>query len=109
VNCHVTAHEAQIDLREETSIALFRITQESLTNIAKHAKASQVEIILTFQGKELLLLISDNGQGLTMGWSTKEGSYGLQGMRERALALGGELTVDSKANQGVQLLLRVPL
>jgi len=109
VNCHVTAHEAQIELCEETAIALFRITQESLTNIAKHAKASQVEIILTFQGKELLLLISDNGQGLTMGWSTKEGSYGLQGMRERALALGGELTVDSKANQGVQLLLRVPL
>jgi len=109
VNCHVTAHEAQIELGEETSIALFRITQESLTNIAKHAKASQVEIIMTFQDKELLLLISDNGQGLTMGWSTKEGSYGLQGMRERALALGGELTVESKANQGVELLVRVPL
>lgn len=109
VNCHVTAHETQIELGEEASIALFRITQESLTNIAKHAKASQVEIILTFQGKELLLLISDNGQGLKLGWSTKEGSYGLQGMRERALALGGELTVDSKKNQGVQLLVRIPL
>ena len=44
-----------------------------------------------------------------LGWSTKEGSYGLQGMRERALALGGELTVDSKKNQGVQLLVRIPL
>lgn len=108
VNCHVTAHEAQIELGEEASIALFRITQESLTNIAKHAKASQVEIILTLQGKELLLLISDNGQGLKIGWSSKAGSYGLQGMRERALALGGELTVDSKENQGVQLLVRIP-
>jgi signal transduction histidine kinase len=109
VNCHVTAHEAQIALGEEASIALFRITQESLTNIAKHAKASMVEIVLTLQDKELLLLISDNGQGLKAGWQTKEGSYGLQGMRERALALSGELTVNSKANQGVQLLIRIPL
>ena len=108
VNCHVTAHEIQISLGEDASIALFRIAQESLTNIAKHAKASQVEIILTSQNKELLLLISDNGQGLKSGWQTKEGSYGLKGMRERALALGGELTVDSKANQGVQLLVRIP-
>jgi len=108
VNCRVTAHEEQIELCEETSIALFRITQESLTNIAKHAKASMVEIVLTLQDKELLLLISDNGQGLKAGYQTKEGSYGLQGMRERALALGGELTVDSKENQGVQLLVRIP-
>ena len=109
INCHVTAHEAQIELGEEASIALFRITQESLTNIAKHAKASKVEVILTLQGEELLLLISDNGQGLKIGWSSKAGSYGLQGMRERAVALGGELTVDSKANQGLQLLVKIPL
>jgi len=108
VNCNVTAHEAQISLNEEASIALFRITQESLTNIAKHAKASKVEIILTLQDKELLLLISDNGQGLKTGWQTKAGSYGLQGMRERILALGGKLTVDSKENQGVQLLVSIP-
>jgi len=108
IHCHVTAHESQIDLSEEAAIALFRITQESLTNIAKHAKASQVEIVLTFQDKELLLLISDNGQGLKIGWSSKAGSYGLQGMRERAIALGGELSVDSKTNQGVQLLVRIP-
>jgi len=109
VNCHVTAHEEQIELGEEVSIALFRITQESLTNIAKHAKASMVEIVLTLQGKELLLLISDNGQGLQAGCQTKEGSYGLQGMRERALALGGKLTLDSKENIGVQLLVSIPL
>jgi len=109
VNCHVTAHEEQIALGEEASIALFRITQESLTNIAKHAKASKVEIVLTLQDKELLLLISDNGQGLKAGCQTKEGSYGLQGMRERALALGGKLTLDSKENIGVQLLVSIPL
>jgi len=108
VNCHVTAHESQIELSEEAAIALFRISQESLTNIAKHAHASRVEIILTSQENDLLLLISDNGQGLKLDWSTKEGSYGLQGMRERALALGGELTVDSKENQGVKLLVRIP-
>ncbi len=109
VSCHVTAHEEQIALGEEASIALFRITQESLTNIAKHAKASMVEIVLTLQGKELLLLISDNGQGFKAGCQTKEGSYGLQGMRERALALGGKLTLDSKENTGVQLLISIPL
>lgn len=108
VSCHVTAHEAQISISDETAIALFRITQESLTNIAKHAKASEVEIVLTFQNKEILLLISDNGQGFAVGWSTKEGSYGLQGMRERAIALGGELTVESNSNKGLQLLVRIP-
>ncbi len=109
VNCHVTAHESQIVLSDEAAIALFRITQESLTNIAKHAHASQVEIVLTLQEQDLLLLISDNGQGLKVGWATKEGSYGLQGMQERALALGGELNVESKTNKGVQLLVRIPL
>jgi len=108
VNCHVTAHESQIELSAEASIALFRISQESLTNIAKHAKASMVEIILTLQDQELLLLISDDGQGLKMGWASKDGSYGIQGMRERAIALGGGLTVDSKEGQGVQLLVRIP-
>ncbi len=108
VSCYVTAHETQIELSEEAAIALFRITQESLTNIAKHAHANRVEIILTSQENDILLLISDNGQGLKVGWSTKEGSYGLQGMRERALALGGELTVDSKENLGVKLLVRIP-
>jgi len=107
--CHVTVHEAQTKLKEETAIALFRITQESLTNIAKHAHASQVEIIITLQDKELLLLISDDGQGLNLGWETKEGSYGLQGMRERALALGGSLTVKSKLHKGVQLLVTIPI
>jgi len=109
VNCQVTAHESTAPLSEEAALALFRITQESLTNIAKHAQASRVEIVLTSQDQELLLLISDNGQGLTVGWATKEGSFGLQGMRERVLALGGKLTVESKANQGVQLLVRIPL
>ena len=83
--------------------------RDRLTNIAKHAKASKVEIVLTLQDKELLLLISDNGQGLKAGCQTKEGSYGLQGMRERALALGGKLTLDSKENIGVQLLVSIPL
>ena len=78
----MTAHEENISLDEEASIALFRITQESLTNIAKHAKASKVEIVLTRQDKELLLLISDDGQGLS---------------------------VESKIKKGVQLLVRIPL
>jgi len=107
--CEFNEEESEIELEEEVAIALFRISQESLTNIAKHAQASEVKISICSIEDAVTLSISDNGIGLKEGWSTKEGSFGLQGMKERVTYLGGRLEVNSSAAEGVELKVRIPL
>jgi two-component system, NarL family, sensor histidine kinase UhpB len=96
------------DLPEPTCTALYRIVQEALTNVARHAKASAVHITLRNQGPELVLAVQDNGIGLAAGALQQEGSYGLLGMRERVQALSGSLEV-SNTGAGTRLLVRLPL
>jgi len=113
VSCKVNARDLPVKLKDEAAIALFRIVQESLTNIAKHAQAELVEIRIIIESnnesKTLKLSINDDGQGLKAGFKTKQGSYGLKGMHERAIALGGKLTVKSENHNGVQLQIKIPL
>jgi PAS domain S-box-containing protein len=90
-------------LPAETQVAIYRICQESLNNIAKHAKASRVEIDLHHASGELKLLIRDNGRGFGTSELTPSGHYGLTMMRERAEAVGAELAVTSKPGQGTQV------
>ncbi|MCB2019921.1 MAG: PAS domain S-box protein [Burkholderiaceae bacterium] len=96
-------------LDERVSIALYRMVQEALTNIARHAHASDVHIELAQQSGELVLTVCDNGVGFPAGAAAKEGSFGLLGIRERALALGGTLEVDNPPAGGGRLCVRVPL
>ena len=109
IPCDFKAEDTEIELSEEVAIALFRITQESLTNIAKHAHASEVKVSIYFLDSNVFLSISDDGLGLKAGWSTKEGSFGLQGMKERALSLQGSLKVCSSVEQGVELKIKLPI
>jgi len=109
VSCKVNARDLPVKLKDEAAIALFRIVQESLTNIAKHAFAEQVEISIVIVNKTLKLSISDDGQGLKAGFKTKLGSYGLKGMHERAIALGGIMKVTSENNNGVKLQIQIPI
>jgi len=109
VSCKVNARDLPVKLKDEAAIALFRIVQESLTNIAKHACAGQVEIIIVIENKILKLSISDDGQGLKSGWKTKQGSYGLKGISERAIALGGKMKLTSESKNGVHLLIKIPI
>jgi signal transduction histidine kinase len=90
-------------LPAETQVALYRICQEALNNIAKHAKASRVEIDLHHASGELKLLIRDNGRGFGTSELTNSGHYGLTMMRERAEAVGAELVVTSQPGQGTQI------
>uniref|UniRef100_UPI00374DA54A sensor histidine kinase n=1 Tax=Undibacterium sp. TaxID=1914977 RepID=UPI00374DA54A len=86
------------------SIALFRITQESLTNVIKYAKASHVKITLKRQSAGLWLQILDDGVGIPKDALKKPKSHGLLGMRERALLLGGSFTVKpGVANRGTAI------
>ena len=95
-------HEVDIDaLPKELALACFRIIQESLTNIARHAKAGKVEVHLISLDNRLHLEISDDGTGFDA--MKVEHSTGLTGMRERALALGGELVISSMPGQGTRI------
>lgn len=107
--CVVDANNLDPDLSDDASIALFRIVQESLTNVAKHAHASMTRIALDIDADRLVLDISDDGIGIAPDWSEKKGSFGLMGMRERAIAIGGELHVMSGQDSGGTVRVEVPL
>ena len=98
------------DLRipcEEVSIAMYRIVQEALTNVARHAQATTVNIAIQLDATAWQLDISDDGTGFRAG-ATQTKSLGLLGMRERAQQLGGELLVESAFGQGTRISVRIP-
>jgi PAS domain S-box-containing protein len=92
-------------LPAETQVAIYRICQETLNNIAKHAKASQVEINVSYLPAGLKLNIHDNGCGFDSSQSPPSGHYGLGMMRERAEAVGATLSITSAPDQGTDIAL----
>jgi signal transduction histidine kinase len=91
------------------SVALFRITQAALTNVARHAQASSVTMALMKQYDDLMLSVKDNGKGITKKSIQNHSSLGIIGMRERALALDGTLTLRGSKEKGTTLTIRIPL
>lgn len=107
LSCHYDcpAQVEQCRLGREAEIALYRIVQEVLTNISRHAQASDVSLRARAIGRDLLLEVSDDGRGMIA--PSQPTSFGLLGMQERARALGGELEIDS--TQGAGTTVRVTL
>ena len=95
------------NLEERTNITIYRIVQECLTNIARHADATRVSISLSGNIDNLALSVSDNGHGLDQ--STPSDGLGLIGMRERAEGLGGDFMLASEQGAGVTIRVRIPL
>lgn len=94
---------------KDISTNIFRVHQEALTNIARHAQASKIETTLERRGEWLQLTIKDNGRGFDTGEKMSMKSFGLIGMKERALMLHGELVIESAKRKGTLITLRVPL
>jgi two-component system sensor histidine kinase UhpB len=94
-------------LPDALRLALFRVAQEALTNIQKHAEARQVWLVLTVREEAVTLLISDDGKGISL--RAGQAGFGLQGLRERAAQVGGELHVEPRPGGGTQLSFRLPL
>jgi signal transduction histidine kinase len=88
-------------------LVLFRVAQEALTNIQKHAGASQVWLVLTVADEAVTLLVGDDGKGISL--RSGQTGFGLQGLRERAEQLGGELHLEPRPGGGTQLAFRLPL
>ncbi|TCS32752.1 PAS domain S-box-containing protein [Paucimonas lemoignei] len=109
--CELFAKADELDrcLTEEQTTTLFRILQESLTNVARHANAGNVNIALDRKGSQLFMRIADDGVGMYPGDRRKSKSFGLLGIRERISAIGGQMTVESIVGQGTVLVLSVPL
>lgn len=107
IECVLAFPEENVPLDEQQSVTVFRIIQESLNNVAKHARASKVEISFMRDGNLLQLKISDNGIGFDP--SLKEKSFGLLGIKERALMIGGTATISSAPGQGTRVMLNIPV
>ncbi len=98
-----------IHLPESHAVALFRIFQESLTNVARHADASRVWVRVWGEGGRFNLEVHDNGRGIDPHQTKKTGSYGILGMHERAHNLGAALTISGGPGEGTTIRLSVPL
>src|SRR6266478_3673020 len=109
IRCRVTLPQESLVLDPERSTAIFRIFQESLTNVARHARATRVEARLEREVNQIIFQIRDNGAGFNMEEVKSRKSLGLLGMHERALLLNGELKVESVPGAGTTLILRIPL
>ena len=95
------------DLSEDVALAGYRIVQEALTNVVRHAKASEVKVRLSLVPANLRLTVKDDGVGFAL--DAVGHSTGLTGMRERALALGGRMSIDTSPGQGTTIVAVLPL
>lgn len=108
VPCQVEAGAGDVALGEKASIELFRIAQESLTNVARHARASAVRVHLARRDGTLTMSLADDGCGFDPEQLDPSGHFGLLGMRERALRLGATLQIDSQPGRGTTIRVRLP-
>jgi signal transduction histidine kinase len=90
----------------EIKTELFRMTQESLTNIMRHAEATQVKVSTASDNKKLYLTVTDNGKGFDT--RKRKNTLGLVGLRERAGSLNGELQIDSEMGKGTTIRAIIP-
>jgi len=110
INCVcATSEEGAKELDEPRSIALFRICQEALVNVARHSGASMVEIEFLHSDQEVVMSIIDNGRGMTENRTDASIPYGMLGMRERAEQLGGKINLDTTPGGGLSVTAILPL
>src|SRR6266403_1624606 len=109
VHCRVILPQEPIALDSERSTTIFRIFQESLTNVVRHAHATRVEARLEREADQLIFQVHDNGRGFDPEEAMARRSLGLVGMRERALLLSGEFKVEGVPGAGTTIALRIAL
>jgi len=108
IACQVKLPTNGLDLRAEAATAVFRIFQEALTNVVRHAEATEVRVALDSEADQVVLQVEDNGRGIRPEALADKKSLGLLGMRERAAVLGGEVAIAPIQPSGTRVLLRLP-
>lgn len=89
-------------------MTLFRIVQEALTNVVRHAEANVVSIVLSATGEAIVLTVEDDGKGIGKAAADRSDSLGILGMRERAMLVDGSLSIEGAPGQGTRVSVRVP-
>ena len=107
--CRLNSQLEHVDLSREQSITIFRIFQEAMTNVLRHAQATNVNILIRKDDGEFVLEVSDIGRGITESEKLGTSSLGLLGMRERAHSIGARVEIEGVAGQGTTLSVRLPL
>ncbi len=108
IACSLNVAPADLELEDPQATALFRILQESLTNVSRHANASRVEVHIDGTSDSITLSVRDNGGGFAPQDPRKPNSYGLLGLRERVYLLGGEVDIDSMPGKGTEITVHIP-
>ena len=108
IHCSVVVDPEDMEPNKDASITVFRILQETLTNVAKHSKATRVQVSLKGLEDDLELAVSDNGRGIRDGDLQKPKSFGLLGVRERVDFRGGEVHISGRKGKGTTVTVRLP-
>jgi PAS domain S-box-containing protein len=109
IRCQLFLPEKDLEMDKERSTAIFRIFQETLTNVARHAGATTVQTSLVVGETKIALITHDNGAGFDVPAVRGRGSLGLLGMRERAHLLGGEFKISSSPGKGTTVVVHIPV
>lgn len=109
INTTLNINIGEVNFGKSNATVIFRILQESLTNVARHSKASKVHIDLNVKNGDFLMEIIDNGIGIPQEKLSDPKSIGLIGMKERAYSCNGELIIDSKPKKGTKVTLIIPI
>jgi PAS domain S-box-containing protein len=109
ISYNFTSGPKNIILDKERSTAIFRIFQEALTNVVRHANATRINISLKEKADNIILTVRDNGEGIKESEISNANSLGLLGMRERAILLGGVIKISAAPGKGTKVTLRIPL
>jgi len=99
----------ELRLNDLAAISLYRVAQEALTNVARHAQANEVTVTLSADDRDCHLRIRDDGVGFAQGSAPRGDAFGVLGMRERIMMLGGALCIKSTPGHGVSVTAHVPL
>jgi signal transduction histidine kinase len=108
IACEFISDPESIVLDSDRSVAIFRIFQETLTNIVRHANATAVDVRLEETAHEVTLLVRDNGKGISENQILDSGSFGVIGMNERVNDLHGHLKIQGQPNRGTAVSVRIP-
>jgi signal transduction histidine kinase len=110
IQCNVSINKSDVIIKDEISIAVFRIFQETLTNVARHSGATKVDVILNFYDDDNLIMeITDSGVGIDEEQINSLKSLGLFGMRERVNILKGKMEITGKPGKGTKVRVSIPV
>lgn len=108
IPCYFVTNDQDAKCTTEQATTLFRICQEAMSNIAKYAKATRVDVALLFGKEEIKMYITDDGIGINPGDVMKPNAFGLRGMEERVIALQGKFSIEKASDKGTNITVTLP-